>query len=481
MRFAEPGEREIELTLRMSMLLDAIRAMHELDTSSNLRTVFADHVLNLVRELVPADNGVVLLGDEIGEATQFNAGVLKRLREERAAFVSQTSTGSSVTVPLLVRNEIAGLVHLTRNGPLDAFGDPHLLALTAVARIASLALENAFQIEWLRSEVKRLEPGLDVNDQLAGDSEKMRELRARIALVAPRSTTVLIIGESGTGKELVARSLHRQSLRCDQPFVAINCAALTDTLLESELFGYEKGAFTGAGTQKRGRLETANGGSVFLDEIGEMPLTLQVKLLRVLQNREFQRVGGTQTMPLDIRLIAATNRDLDEAVRQGSFREDLFYRLNVVRLRTPALRERPEDIIALAQLFAIRFGEKFDRAITGISPTARAVLRSYDWPGNVRELENAVEHAVVLGSGETILAEDLPEALRNKHAEITPRETGMLQEAIDNAKRTVVKRAFELAAHDHAKAAHLLGVHPNYLYKLLRNLNMQPYVKAAAK
>jgi transcriptional regulator with PAS, ATPase and Fis domain len=372
---------------------------------------------------------------------------------------------------------MAGVIYLENRDPSPPFQEPQLFLLTAIAQIASVALENAFQLEWLRNEVGRLESELNSDDEMVGDSEKLRELREKIVRVAPKSTTVLIIGESGTGKELVARSLHRQSVRAGKPFVAINCAALTASLLESELFGYEKGAFTGAIGQKRGRLETAEGGTVFLDEIGEMPLGLQAKILRVLQNREFERVGGTRTIPLDVRLIAATNRDLQELVRQGSFREDLYYRLNVVTLRAPALRDHPEDIITLAHHFAMRFGEKCARRVNGISPQARNVLRSYDWPGNVRELENAIEHAVVLGSSEMILAEDLPEALQTKWAEVSPREAGMLQHAVNSAKRAAIKRAYELSKQDHNEAARLLGVHPNYLYRLLHNLNLQPFIK----
>ncbi len=481
MQHLEPKQRDIELTLRTCALLDSVRAMHEAENSSDLRRLFADHVLAFVRELIPADDGAVMLSDDFGDSRQLDSNWLKRLIEERAIIRAERNGNFSMTAPLLVREEVAGLIHLERCAPEPSFSEADQVVLTAVSRVASAALENAFQIEWLRGEVKGLETAFESDRQLMGDSKQMRELRARIARVAPRSTTVLIIGESGTGKELVARALHRQSPRADKPFVAINCAALTETLLESELFGYEKGAFTGATAQRKGRLECADGGTVFLDEIGEMPVALQAKILRVLQNREFQRVGGTQTIPLDVRLIAATNRDLEEAVRVGTFREDLFYRLNVIRLHTPPLRDRAQDIIPLAQHFAMRFGEKFGRRIDGISPGARTVLRGYDWPGNVRELENAIEHAVVLGSGDSIIPEDLPDVLRQKWAEITPRETGMLQEALDAAKRAAVKRAFELAKQDHAGAARLLGVHPNYLYRLLRNLNLQQFVKSAGK
>ncbi|MBV9938672.1 MAG: sigma 54-interacting transcriptional regulator [Acidobacteriaceae bacterium] len=474
----EAGERSIEFTLRTCALLDSVRALHEARSSSKLRKVLEKHILSIVQDLIPADRGAVLLEEHLSEDLSIDRPLLLRMRTEHTAILERLEGRCVLLAPLLVRSEVAGTVYLESCDPSPPFGESQLLLLTAIARIASVALENAFQLEWLRSEVVRLERDLNDNDEMAGDSQKLRELRDKIARVAPKNTTVLIIGESGTGKELVARSLHRQSIRANNPFVAINCAALTETLLESELFGYEKGAFTGAVAQKQGRLEAGEGGTVFLDEVGEMPLSLQAKLLRVLQNREFQRVGGTRTIPLDIRLIAATHRDLPEAVRQGSFREDLFYRLNVVTLHTPALRDRPEDVITLAHHFAGRFGEKCGRRVNGISPEARNALRNYDWPGNVRELENAIEHAVVLGSSEVILAEDLPESLRDQWAEANPREAGMLQRAVNSAKRAAVKRAYELSKQDHNEAARLLGVHPNYLYRLLHHLNLQPFVKA---
>jgi len=287
----------------------------------------------------------------------------------------------------------------------------------------------------------------------------------------------LVLGESGTGKELIARAIHRTSPRAPAPFVAINCAALTDTLLESELFGYEKGAFTGALSQRKGKLETAQGGTVFLDEIGELSPLLQAKLLRVLQERELQRVGGTQSIKLDIRLIAATNRDLAEAARKGEFRQDLYYRLNVVTLKAAPLRERPEDILPLAEHFAKKFAQQCGRRIAGIAPQAKQYLQSHSWPGNVRELENAIERAVVLGVGETILPEDLPETVREERpADIS---ATLYEEAVETAKKQVVLRAFEQAGHEHDRAAKLLGLHPNYLHRLIRALDLREALKSA--
>jgi Nif-specific regulatory protein len=284
---------------------------------------------------------------------------------------------------------------------------------------------------------------------------------------------VLISGESGTGKELVARAIHRNSGRANKPCVAINCAALADTLLESELFGHEKGAFTGAVVQKKGKLEVAEGGTVFLDEIGELAPLLQAKLLRVLQEREFERVGGTRTIKLDVRLITATNRDLEEEVKAGRFREDLYYRLNVVSLRMPSLKDRRSDISLLASYFAAKFAKRSNRAILGISPQARACLMNYDWPGNVRELENAIERAVVLGSTELILPEDLPESILEK-AEPAAISINAFHDAVRENKKQLIANAIEQAHGSYTEAARLLGLHPNYLHRLVRNLNLRP-------
>jgi Nif-specific regulatory protein len=297
--------------------------------------------------------------------------------------------------------------------------------------------------------------------------------------VAPTGSTVLIRGESGTGKELVARAIHRNSLRSDRAFVAINCAAITDTLLESELFGYEKGAFTGAAGQQKGKLEAADGGTLFLDEVGELALSLQAKLLRVLQERQFERVGGTRPVRVDIRLVAATNRDLKAAIQTGAFRQDLYYRLNVVSLTTPPLRQRREDIPLLAAHFVSMHARKGRREVRGVSSAALAHLMQYDWPGNIRELENAIERAVVLGSTEWVLPEDLPEELvETEPAGPTGRPAATrYHETVKDSKKDLILKAVQQTAGNITEAARLLGIHPNYLHRLMRNLNLKPSSK----
>jgi Nif-specific regulatory protein len=292
-----------------------------------------------------------------------------------------------------------------------------------------------------------------------------------IGRVAKGDSTVLIRGESGTGKELVARAIHANSLRPSKPFVAINCAAIPETLLESELFGHEKGAFTGAAATKKGKFESAEDGTLLLDEIGEMAPLLQSKLLRVLQQREFERLGGTRLLPFNARVIAATNKNLEQAIKAGEFRQDLYYRLNVVSVSLPPLREHREDIPTLALHFANKFAAKSKRGFKGISPEARSLLMQYSWPGNIRELENAIEHAIVLGLTDEILPEDLPEALLEEQSSEVA--AALYHNTLNQTKKQLVITAMDEAKGNHIEAAKLLGIHPKYLHRLIKNLNLR--------
>jgi len=384
---------------------------------------------------------------------------------------------SVLAVPLEVFDRVMGVIYLDSTNPDARFDEDHLQLVTAIGSIAAAALDNARLMESLEEENRRLQAEMSVAHNMVGESPRMRDVYQFIQRLASRDSTVLIFGESGTGKELVARAIHSNSGRANKPCVAINCAAIADNLLESELFGHEKGSFTGAIAQKKGKLEIAEGGTVFLDEIGELAPLLQAKLLRVLQEREFERVGGTRTIKLDVRLIAATNRDLEEAVKKGVFREDLFYRLNVVSLRMPPLREHREDIPLLASYFASKFAQRANRTVLGISPQARACLVNYDWPGNVRELENAIERAVVLGSSDLILPEDLPESILEKAEAISAAST--FHDALRETKKQLIVNAFEQANGSYTDAARLLGLHPNYLHRLIRNLDMKSLLRQA--
>ena len=279
-----------------------------------------------------------------------------------------------------------------------------------------ITVRNALERRRLREENVRLKRALNEThafDDIIGRSDKMIAVFRMIETIAPTTSTVLVSGESGTGKELVARAIHRPSLRRDKPFVALNCGALTETLLESELFGHMKGAFTGAAVNKKGLIEVAHQGTVFLDEIGEMSPLMQVKLLRVLQERKFRRVGGTEEVDADIRVIAATNRDLTKEVAEGRFREDLYYRINVIPMHLPPLRERGEDLRLLADHFVAEHASRMGKRITGLSNEAMRCLERYAWPGNIRELENAMERAVALEPTPMVLVESLPDAVRS--------------------------------------------------------------------
>jgi DNA-binding NtrC family response regulator len=323
----------------------------------------------------------------------------------------------------------------------------------ALAAIAAGALDTASEITNLEIRTSLAEEEISSRTGIIGASAATQTLLRQIDKVAPRETTVLIQGES-------------------RPFVALNCAAITDTLLESELFGHEKGSFTGATEQRQGKLELAAGGTVFLDEIGEMALPLQAKMLRVLQQRECERVGGRKTITLDIRVVAATNRDLAAEVKKGSFREDLFHRLNVVSLRTPPLRERGEDIELLSNAFLARAAAAAGRSVRGFTPAALSALRAYDWPGNIRELENAIERAVVLGDLPEVQLEDLPDSILETAAS-SPDAAPAFHRSIHDAKRGAIVEAWQQARGDYKIAAGLLGVHPNSLLRMIRTLGLR--------
>jgi Nif-specific regulatory protein len=384
-----------------------------------------------------------------------------------------------LAAPIITSARTLGVICFDTSVPRSPFHEEHLELAGSVGAILGLALENARRLEWLESENVRLQESSDIEHDMVGASPRMREVYQFVAKVAPTDSTVLVRGESGTGKELVARAIHRNSPRAAMPFLAINCAALTETLLESELFGHEKGAFTGAFAQKRGKLELADRGTVFLDEVGEMPLACQARILRLIQEREFERVGGTRQIRTDIRLIAATNRGLEAAIEHGTFRNDLYYRLNVVSITIPPLRDRREDIPLLASHFVAKHGKRAARRVTGIAREALACLKAHDWPGNVRDLENAIERAVVLGSTDLILPEDLPETV----LEAAPRDAGpagSYHETIRNEKARVILAALDQAEGSFTEAAKLLGIHPNYLHRLVRNLNLRNTLKNSA-
>jgi len=302
---------------------------------------------------------------------------------------------------------------------------------------------------------------------MVGQAPAFRALMDTVRQAAPSSATVLFVGQSGTGKELAARAIHELSSRAQGPFIAVNCAALPESILEAELFGVEKGAYTGAVARREGRFERAHGGTLFLDEVGEMPLSAQVKLLRVLQEGEIERLGGTQTVKVDVRLVAATNKDLSREVSEGRFREDLFYRLNVVEIRIPSLASRREDIPLLADHFLRRFAAKNQKPVRGLSQEARELLENYAWPGNVRELEHAVERAVVLCRGETVEASDLPESVRKGPRGAAEQLVIPIGTPMEEIERMVIHETLRHTRGDKTLAARLLGIAARTIYRKL--------------
>ena len=383
-----------------------------------------DRLLERIFNLMPADRGAVLFAGRKpgslesaayrGSPPKVNLEIALEVMSERAGIISGNGKdgASIICVPLRVFDSVLGTIYLESTQE-DAFTRSHLHLLIAITIITAIALEHTRHVEHLESENQRLndEIRLDhgANLGIVGDSPRIQEVRNFIGKVAPSESTVLVLGPSGTGKELVSRGIHQNSRRAAGPFVAVNCAAIIDTLVESELFGYEKGAFTGAAELRRGKIEAADHGTLLLDEVGELSMPMQAALLRVLQEREFQRVSGTRPIAVDVRVVAATNRNLEERIKEGRFRLDLYYRLKVVELPMPSLAECRADIPTLATHFLQKF--RYVRVVSGFSTEARRILAAYDWPGNIRELQNTVERALVLGTSDVIQPEDLPESL----------------------------------------------------------------------
>ncbi len=372
-----------------------------------------------------------------------------------------------VVVILTAYATVGSAVEAMKEGAYDYLTKPIdleelLLLVRRVERDVQLRRENRELKEQLREKFKV--------DFIISTSRPMEEALNLVKRVAPSPATVLILGESGTGKELIARALHYSSPRADRPFIKVNCAALPENLLDSELFGHEKGAFTGAAARRIGRFEQADQGTIFLDEIGDLSLPLQVKLLRVLQEKEFERVGSGQTLKVDVRVIAATHRNLEEAIQKGNFREDLYYRLNVVTIPLAPLRERREDVLPLVEHFLKKYSMENKKEVTSLSKEARDLLVQYPYPGNVRELENLVERAVVLCRGKTLTAQDLPLHIQDSKAEKAleeGRKGRSLPQALEEIERQEIARALQKASWVQTRAAEELGISERVLrYKM---------------
>ena len=378
------------------------------------------------------------------------------------------------TLPVIVltgHGTIETAVETMRDGAVDFFTKPvDIDKLALVVRKSITASELKEQNRKLSEEIRKLRKEKGYS-RIIGRSQKVSDMMKLIEHVADTKATVLITGESGTGKELVADAIVALSSRADKPFVKVHAAALSSTLLEDELFGHEKGAFTGAVSLKKGRFELADGGTIFLDEIGEIDAQTQVKLLRVLQEREFERVGGEKSISVDVRVICATNRDLAEEVKKGNFREDLYYRLNVVHIDVPPLRERKEDIDLLAASFLETFNTEDKRKIEGFTPAASKALFAYSWPGNIRELKNAIESAVVLARGKYIDKDDLPQHIRD--AGTGTKVTFDLPITLDEAEKRLILETISFAKGNKTKAAELLGIGRKTITRRMQELRIE--------
>ncbi len=478
-----------------------LKVCQALDSSHDVATL-ARGLLDVILDLVPADRGAVLVAEESGEVrpvygcrrgveTGLSVPVSRTLLRDVLASkkalmcsnvtqdrrIAQTESMAAwpvtalIVAPIVCRERSTGIIYVAASNLVRPFEDADLQLVAGLASVSAPTLESARQVERLQEENRRLHEEIEIEHRMVGNSPAMEQVYRFIERVARTSANVLITGESGTGKELVARALHAQGPRASGRFVALNSAAIAEYLLESELFGHERGAFTGAITDKKGLLEVANGGTLFLDEIGDMPLSLQPKLLRVVQDRKFERVGGTDTLSVDIRIIAATHRNLEEASEAGSFRQDLYFRLNVLSVHIPPLRERREDVIPLARYFLNRHSRLEKRRDVTLSPEAEACLLEYDWPGNVRELESVIQNAVVLTSGNVIQPADLSEDVRDCGDK--PGSRGLFHETVREARKQAILKAFKQAGGNYTETARLLGLHVNYLHRLIRSLNLK--------
>ena len=439
--FADPLARALGTDFETRALAEA-----QFDPSSNIR-----------------DFGDVILLDLRLTNGRSNCETGLRLMEEICKLPS-----SPPVVALCDESERLVILTAVERGAYDTITNPpNMMELRLVLRRAHRAHATEREVERLKANAR----GSGRLYELLGASLPMQELFALVQKIAPCDVNVLITGETGTGKELLARAIHHMSARSARPITAFSCANLPESLVEDELFGHEKGAFTGALTQRRGRIESADQSTLFLDEIGDLGLGLQPKLLRVLQEQSFQRLGGNNTVNVNIRVICATHRNLDEMVKEGKFREDLYYRLNVVQMHLPPLRERLDDIPLLAQHFLEKFAEQFKRKVKRFSQSALHALEEYAWPGNVRELLNVVQRAVVLSEGPSLEIWNLPAVMRNGFD--TPQSNRSYEEAVREFKRRLVLRTLRECGWRKAESARTLGVARGYLHRLINQLGIQ--------
>ena len=472
----------------MSIVLDAFLEFNGRINALRDGSEIQSRVFELIFHLMPVEGVAILLADRDGDGLLSaayrrigspgdepfpidDAITEKALRDGGPVYGDKV-----ICFPLVTPGRRVGLLYATMAaGGIEWFTGGHVRLLQAVAGSTAVALEHARYVAWLESENRRLKEAIKVEHGMVGRSERMQKLYEIIGRAGPSDLTVLITGESGTGKELAAKALHRNSTRSQKEMYVVNCAAFTDTLLGSELFGHEKGAFTGADQQRKGLFEFADGGTVFLDEIGECSLKLQSDLLRLIEQREFKRLGGNRVLRANVRIIAATNVDLEKAIKEGRFRQDLYFRLNKIRIHMPRLAERRDDIPLLVAELIKKHGHlrpgPYPR-VQGVTPEVRQIFASYEWPGNVRELENVIEGAIALGTSAYIGREDLQASLTGNmrpHAEL-----GSWMMELNASKKAIIERTLQKTGGNRAEAARLLDLNPKYFSALCKELNVKP-------
>ena len=478
--------------------LDAYTKLYEFsDQLMHVRdlTELLDRLMDAVIQITNADKGFLILAEgetlDIKVARNLNreniADAISQLSDSIIAKVVKTrrpviisdamsddefsgaksvmhlKVSSVICTPLLDRGRLLGLIYVGNDSIRDLFQDQTLRVLTIFAAQAALIVANALLLDELRVDNKRLHERLEAYrfGEIVGTSPPMQAVFRKVEKIAPTDISVLITGETGTGKELIAREVHNRSPRATKPFITINCGAIPENLLESELFGHVKGAFTGAVSNKQGKFQAADGGTLFLDEIGEMPIELQVKILRALQERVVFRVGDTRPESCDIRILAATNRDLEKEIHNGRFREDLYYRLNVVNVELPPLRVRGDDVLVIARYLLSRYSREYDAKVKGFSPNAAVAVRKHNWPGNIRELENRIKKAIVLCESTVIGPDDL-----GLTGDVLP-QILTLAEAKDKFQRDYINEVLALNNGNRTKTARDLGVDPRTVFRHL--------------
>ncbi|HEY6174679.1 MAG TPA: sigma 54-interacting transcriptional regulator [Kofleriaceae bacterium] len=493
----EAAETIAELDAYTKLYEFSERLIHQRDLAELL-----DALMDAVIEITNADKGflVLLEGDTIDVKVARNLNreniadavsqlsdsiIAKVVRSRKPVIVSdamrddefsaaksvmQLKVSSVICVPLLDRGRLLGLIYVGNDSIRDLFQQDTLRILTVFSSQASLIVANALLLNELRIDNKRLSDRLEQYrfGEIVGTSPPMQQVFRKVEKIAATDISVLITGETGTGKELIAREIHNRSPRTGKPFVTINCGAIPENLLESELFGHVKGAFTGAVANKQGKFQAADGGTLFLDEIGEMPVELQVKILRALQERVVYRVGDTRPETCDIRILAATNRDLDKEIAAGRFREDLYYRLNVVNVELPPLRQRGEDVLVIARYLLSRYAREYDVKVKGLSPNAAVAIRKHAWPGNIRELENRIKKAIVLCESSVIGPDDL-----GLTGDVLP-QILTLAEAKDKFQRDYINEVLALNNGNRTKTARDLGVDPRTVFRHLEKESDDP-------